>query len=136
MDAPSPTSRTLLFTVARLHYEKDLSQREIAAQLQISTATVSRLIKRARDEGVVRIEIGEFVGTDELAEGAPRGARAGARGDRAERARTPSAMAAIADPVGRLLREAGLDARSVLGLGWGRTVWEVVQVGPPRESPA
>ena len=131
MDAPSPTSRTLLFTVARLHYEKDLSQREIAAQLQISTATVSRLIKRARDEGVVRIEIGEFVGTDELAEEL-REALGLVRVAIAPSARTPSAMAAIADPVGRLLREAGLDARSVLGLGWGRTVWEVVQVGLPR----
>ena len=57
MDIPSPTSRTLLFTVARLHYEMDLSQRDIAAQLKISTATVSRLIRRAREEGIVRIEI-------------------------------------------------------------------------------
>lgn len=131
MDGQSPNSRTLLFTVARLHYEKDLSQRDIAAQLQISTATVSRLLKRARDEGVVRIEIGEFVGTEDLAEelrevlGLDRVALAPS-------APTASAMAAIADPVNRLLREAGLGERSVLGLGWGRTVWEVLQVGLPR----
>ena len=41
-------------------------------------------------------------------------------------------MAAIAGPVGTLLREAKIGARSVLGLGWGRTVWEVIQVGLPR----
>lgn len=131
MDAPSPTSRTLLYTVARLHYEKDLSQRQIAEQMQISTATVSRLIKRARDEGIVRIEIGEFVGTDELA------AQLCEALDLshvaiAQSAPTSGAMAAIADPVSQLLRKAGLGAGSVLGLGWGRAVWEVIQIGLPR----
>lgn len=131
MESPSPSSRTLLFTVARLHYDKDLSQREIAAQLKISAATVSRLIRRAREEGIVRIEIGEFVGTDELA------AELCEVLGLAHVAIAPSApaagsMAAIASPVGALLREAKLGARSVLGLGWGRTVWEVIQVGLPR----
>lgn len=124
-------SRTLLFTVARLHYEKDLSQREIATQLKISTATVSRLIKRARDEGIVRIEVGEFIGTEDLAEQlrtelglehvaiAPSAPAAGS-------------MAAIADPVGVLLREAELSSGAILGLGWGQTVWEVIRVGLPR----
>lgn len=131
MDSPSPTSRTLLFTVARLHYEKDLSQREIAAQLKISTATVSRLIRRARDEGIVRIEIGEFIGTEDLAEEL-RTVLGLERVAIAQSAPAAGSMAAIADPVGALLREADLKSGSVLGLGWGRTVWEVIQVGLPR----
>ncbi|WP_291748241.1 sugar-binding transcriptional regulator [Bauldia sp.] len=131
MDPASPTSRTLLYAVARLHYEKDLSQRQIAEQMQISTATVSRLIKRAREEGIVRIEIGEFVGTDELAEQL-REALGLAHVAIAQSAPNPGAMAAIADPVGQLLRKTGLGAGSVLGLGWGRTIWEVIQIGLPQ----
>lgn len=131
MDSPPPTSRTLLFTVARLHYEKDLSQREIAAQLKISTATVSRLLRRARDEGIVRIEIGEFIGTADLAEEL-RETLGLERVAIAPSAPAAGSMAAIADPVGALLREAALGAGSILGLGWGRTVWEVIQVGLPR----
>ncbi|MBN9023752.1 MAG: MarR family transcriptional regulator, partial [Rhizobiales bacterium] len=131
MDSPYPTSRTLLFTVARLHYEKDLSQREIAAQLKISAATVSRLLRRAREEGIVRIEIGAFTGTEDLA--AELADVLGlAHVAIAQSAPAGGSLAAIAGPVGTLLREAQLGARSVLGLGWGRTVWEIIQVGLPR----
>ena len=131
MDAPSSASRTLLHTIARLHYEKDLSQREIAQQMKLSTATVSRLIRRAREEGIVRIEIGDFVGTEELAVEL-RDVLGLAHVAIAPSAPQPGTMAAIADPVGRLLKQARLGARSVLGLGWGRTVWEVLQVGLPK----
>jgi DNA-binding transcriptional regulator LsrR (DeoR family) len=131
MDTPVPdSSRALLHTVARLHYEQDLSQRDIAQQMQLSTATVSRLIRRARDEGIVRIEISDFVEpatlADRLAEAL--NLRRVAIAPSAPESRT---MAALADPVGRLLKEARLGPRSVLGLGWGRTVWETLQVGLP-----
>jgi DNA-binding transcriptional regulator LsrR (DeoR family) len=48
----------LLATVGRLYYEHGLRQPEIAAQLDLSQATVSRLLKRAQDEGIVRITVG------------------------------------------------------------------------------
>ena len=50
----------MLHTVAKLHYEADLSQVEIARRLNISTATVSRLLRRARQDGIVRIEVRAF----------------------------------------------------------------------------
>jgi len=133
MDSPAPDSRSLLHTVARLHYEQDVSQRDIARQLDLSTATVSRLIRRARDEGIVRIEISEFVEPDMLAE------RLAAALKLRRVAIAPSAlesgtMAALAEPVGKLLKEARLGPRSVLGLGWGKTVWETLQAGLP-EAP-
>lgn len=131
MDIPAPASRTLLQTIARLHYEKDLSQREIAAQMKLSTATVSRLIKRARAEGIVRIEIADSVGTSELADEL-RDVLGLAHVGLAPSAPPPGTMAALADPVGRLLKQAKIGARSVLGIGWGRTVWEVIQVGLPK----
>lgn len=130
MDIPNPDSRALLHTVARLHYEQDMSQRDIARQMELSTATVSRLIRKARDEGIVRIEISPFVEPDSLA-----GTLARALNLKhvaiAPSAPEAGALAALAEPVGRLLREARLGPGSVLGLGWGRTVWEVLQVGLP-----
>jgi DNA-binding transcriptional regulator LsrR (DeoR family) len=130
MDTRAPFSRALLHTVAKLHYEQDVSQRDIAQQLNLSTATVSRLIKRARDEGIVRIEVTELIEPDALAERL-RDALGLDRVAIAQSAPEPGTMAALADPVARLLRETDLGPGSVLGVGWGRTVWEVIKVGLP-----
>lgn len=43
--------------VARMYYEWDMRQSEIARQLELSQATVSRLLKKSIDEGIVRINI-------------------------------------------------------------------------------
>jgi DNA-binding transcriptional regulator LsrR (DeoR family) len=45
--------------VAHLYYEVGLRQPVIAAQLELSQATVSRLLKRAREEGIVHISISQ-----------------------------------------------------------------------------
>lgn len=42
---------------ARLYYEHDYSQQEIAKKLGISRPGVSRLLQKAREKGIVRIEI-------------------------------------------------------------------------------
>ena len=47
----------LLTKVAHLYHLSGLNQREIAQQLDLSQATVSRLLKRAVSEGVVRISV-------------------------------------------------------------------------------
>lgn len=47
----------LLVTVASLYYEQDQNQQQIAARLEISRSSVSRLIKEARDRGIVEIQI-------------------------------------------------------------------------------
>jgi DNA-binding transcriptional regulator LsrR (DeoR family) len=47
----------LMTKVARLYYERALNQPEIAAQLDVSQATVSRLLKRAQQEHIVRISV-------------------------------------------------------------------------------
>ena len=44
----------LMTKVARLYFEKELNQQSIAAQLNLSQATVSRLLKRAKKEQIVR----------------------------------------------------------------------------------
>lgn len=47
----------LMAKVARLYYERGLRQTDIAEQLDISQATISRLLKRALQEEIVRISI-------------------------------------------------------------------------------
>ncbi len=46
-----------LYEVARLYYEQNMTQEEIARRLFISRSGISRLIKQAREEGVVEITI-------------------------------------------------------------------------------
>lgn len=53
----------LIAKVARLYYNRGARQAEIAQQLDISQATVSRLLKRAEEEQIVRISVSVPHGT-------------------------------------------------------------------------
>ncbi len=47
----------LVARVARLYFVEQLKQVDIAERLHISQASISRLLQRARDEGIVRISV-------------------------------------------------------------------------------
>jgi DNA-binding transcriptional regulator LsrR (DeoR family) len=47
----------LMTKIAKMYYEWNLNQTDIAKQLGISQATVSRLFKRAKEEGIIRISV-------------------------------------------------------------------------------
>lgn len=47
----------LIARVSRMYYEWDMRQSEIAKQLGLSQATISRLLKRSEAEGIVRISV-------------------------------------------------------------------------------
>lgn len=51
----------LSIDVARLYYQSDYSQQQIAAQLGISRPTVSRLLQFAKEQGFVKIQIADAV---------------------------------------------------------------------------
>jgi DNA-binding transcriptional regulator LsrR (DeoR family) len=124
-------SRTLLHTVAKMHYVSDMPQVEIARRLDLSTATVSRLIKRAREEGIVRIEVRELAAEDAIAS-----ELAGRLGLQqaivVDSTHNGGGIAALAAPVHALLQTLALGPDSIMAIGWGRTVWEVVRSGMPR----
>lgn len=46
-----------IFEAARMCYEFGLSQREVAQSLGLSPATLTRLLKKARDIGIIRISV-------------------------------------------------------------------------------
>lgn len=52
----------LLTKVARLYYEHGIRQSDIATQLKLSQTTVSRLLKRAEEERIVRISVNVPIG--------------------------------------------------------------------------
>lgn len=123
--------------MARLHYVSDLSQVKIARELGLSTATISRLLARARAEGIVRIEVRDPGQPDALA--AEIAARLGLA--RVAVADLPVAglPGALAAPLAGLLAQAGpgaglgagLGPGAVLAIGWGRAIRAVVGAGLP-----
>lgn len=120
----------MLHTVAKLHYEADLSQVEIARRLGVSAATISRLLRRAREQGIVRIEIRDLASPEEI--NAQLIERVGLRRAAVIDSPETGALAALAGPVGNFLKDAGLSQGSVLAIGWGRAIREVIQAGLPR----
>ena len=52
-----PYNQELLHKVAKLYYIEDLKQESIARRLKISRYKVSRVLKRAKDKGMIRIEV-------------------------------------------------------------------------------
>lgn len=59
----------IIARVARMYYEWSMRQAEIARQLGLSQATVSRLLQRSKQEGIIRISVsvpnGVYTGLEE-----------------------------------------------------------------------
>ena len=74
----------LMTRVARLYHDEGARQPEIAARLRLSQPKVSRLLKQAQAEGIVRISVRPPIGTnpdlERDARGALRTPRGGGRG--------------------------------------------------------
>ncbi|HEY0125476.1 MAG TPA: sugar-binding domain-containing protein [Rhizobium sp.] len=116
--------------VAKLHYQSDMSQVDIAKKLGLSTATVSRLLQKARLAGIVRIEVIDLSPSEDLSAALIDGLKL----RNATVIDTPSSnvLSALAPPVGSMLQQAGLHSGSTLGIGWGRAVREVTLAGLPQ----
>jgi len=119
--------RHLMAKVADLYYLRNLTQQEIADRLGMSRPAVSRLLQRARVEGVVRIEVNppEESHHDlarELEE------RFGLREAIvvAGRAESPTlTRRALGQAAARYLDRC-LKGREIVGVSWGTTLSEVV----------
>lgn len=126
-------SKKLMFDAARLYYLENLTMSAISARLGVSRPTVSRLLKEARDSGVVSIRVNEELRPKEPLETRladlyrvraqvvhiPAGA--------SEAVRLRSVAAAGAKVLDSLVTDG-----TVLGVAWGSTVTEVAQFLPKR----
>ncbi len=62
-----PTDDKVIALAAKLYYLEGLGQGEVAKLLSLSQAQISRLLKKAREKGIVKIEVSEsFEGTGDL----------------------------------------------------------------------
>ena len=121
------SDRTLMRTAAILHYREGVSQIEISRRMRVSTATVSRLLARARQEGIVRIQIADPDEAHEIGDDLARALRLAT-----VRVVDTSKSAGLSAQVGALLSGADMPAGAVLAIGWGRAVQSVIATGLPR----
>jgi DNA-binding transcriptional regulator LsrR (DeoR family) len=115
-----------MHAAARLYYEADLSQQEVAARLDVSRSTVSRLLQLAREQGIVRIVVRPPSPAAEMA--LELAQELGLRRATVAPALGPGGgpQALVAPALAELERLA-LGPGDVLAISWGSTVWEVAQ---------
>jgi len=123
--------------VAVLYYTANKTQNEIAQELSISRQTVSRLLIQARDEGIVKITITDpFSSMERLADALRQKLDLhtvivipGEANNQAQIRRRLGYAAA------RFLEDA-IQPSDTVGIGWGRTLSEVVQALPANGTKA
>lgn len=118
----------LILRVAHLYYEDGLTQQQVADELGVSRPQVSRLLTRARAEGIVRVTIADPFATFEEVEtrlvetfGLHQAMVTIGEGLSGESLRRRIGLAA-AEYLRRVLND-GLQ----VGIGWGRTLHAVVE---------
>jgi len=126
----------LLTKVSKLYYEEGLNQDEIMTRLQLSRSKVSRLLKRARDRGIVKITVVP-----------PPGLFPDLEAELEERYHLKEAVVVeVRDPQSQPLvsRELGIAAANylirtlqdndVIGVSWGTTLSHMVAALEPRPA--
>ncbi len=128
--------RLLLAEAAQLYYVEELTQEQIAKRFGVSRSNISRMLKEARERGLVEIRIHHPLQTLPDLQGAFRH-RFGLR-DCLVLASPPSAVLEgdnrqdVAQKIGSLAArylQARIPDGSIVGVGWGSTVYHVVTSG-------
>ncbi|NAZ85324.1 sugar-binding transcriptional regulator [Kineococcus indalonis] len=116
----------LVHTAATLYYLQDATQAQIAERLGTSRATVSRLLREARERGLVRIEVLPLPADDPGDLASRLAAGLGLQRVLLATATSPGHVAEAVSPVlATALAEAGLHRGDVLLVSSGRTVYEL-----------
>lgn len=126
--ALAPDHARLLVKIAHAYYDDGLTQKEIGARLGLSRIKVSRLLREARDAGVVQIHIAAPPAADVKLE---RALEAHYDLDEVLVASPAGALGSVA--AARLAR--GLHGDEVVALTWGSTLLSVVDALAPEDWP-
>lgn len=136
-----PEDLLLLADVAQQYYQEDLTQEQIARRLGVSRSNVSRLLKEARERGLVEIRIHHPLRTvPELQEALAAAIGVGACLTLAAPEPGPAGTPAPDLPrqlgalAARFLQQRIPDG-GIVGVGWGSTVYHVVTSGYLRRTP-
>ena len=125
---------SVLYAAAKMYYEEDANQAQIATRLGTSRATVSRLLSEARRQGIVRITVTPPLADNRQDLGDRVAAHLGLRrvflsspSPTSLGPRPPEGMLGrvLAPAVSQALSAAGLFPGDVLLVSSGRTVYEV-----------
>ena len=138
-EQPGTWSASVLYSAAKMYYEDEATQAEIAGRMGVSRATVSRLLSEARRQGIVKITVTEPAADadDELrralenALGLSRvyvSAPAPSGGTVSDELLGP----VLGPSVGRALRDAEVGHGDVILVSSGRTLYEVARSRLPR----
>ncbi len=125
------SEKQLMVQAARYYYERGLTQEQIARRLSLTRQKVSRLLIRARAEGIVNISILDPGPTDlglsqQLKQLFDLHEVILIPGDGVDsRALRTRLGTAAAEHIARVLQD-----ESTVGIGWGRTLFEVVNALP------
>jgi DNA-binding transcriptional regulator LsrR (DeoR family) len=119
-------NRRMMHTAAKMHYLQGLSQVEVSRRMEVSTATTSRLLSLAREEGIVRIRVLDLDEVDGLGD-----KLASSLGLTSVRVTESGKAAALSTQVGMLLDDANLAPGAVVAIGWGRTIQSIISAGLP-----
>lgn len=124
----------LMKKVAHLYYEMDATQQEIAAKLNLSRPKVSRLLKQAREAGIVRISIADAIESCSDLSSTLR-----AYFNLREAVVVPTS-AYIPDMFRQVVGKAAatylnqaLQSRMSIGISWGITLYETVKAMTPQK---
>jgi len=130
---PAPRDPALLVRAARLYYEDQRSQQEVAEALKLSRSNVSRLLAAAREQGIVEIRINDPSGRDLALEAAL--AAAFELADCRVASVRPGQVALAA--VGRLGAEwllGNVRPGQRVSLSWGQTLQAMVEAVHPERA--
>lgn len=141
LDGSGHFAPSLLYAAAKMYYDDDATQAEVAGRLRTSRATVSRLLAEARRQGIVRIEVvpPDRQGADDLAVqlggvlGLNRVYISAALPKPAGGKTFEDVMGSVLAPaVGRALSAVGLGPGDILLVSSGRTMFEVARFDLPK----
>ncbi|MFC7407054.1 sugar-binding transcriptional regulator [Georgenia alba] len=130
------TRDEMVYVAAQMYYLQDETMEAIARRLEVSRSTVSRLIQRARDTGLVHISLQpRTAGADALSRELREvfGVRAHVVAVR-EGTADVQRLEQVAQVAGRLV-SSWVEPSTVLGLAWGTTTSAVVGHLTPKRAP-